>query len=150
LPTAPNPFHHCPSRGSIRSNIDKNGGGKKSACKSRAFRILLCKIFAANILRGILPVGFPQVADSRYLGKIKGMGGGCRHFVDRAAFGTDANRTHLNFIFGGKSQARPALALFPAAQKSTLRISGCLGKNQRWACLLFLLFFFLPFLLCRG
>ncbi len=52
----PDSFHHCPGRGSRRSNIGKNARGQESARKSHAFKILTFKIFVMKILRGISPV----------------------------------------------------------------------------------------------
>ena len=49
-------FHHCPGRGSRRSNIGNNARGQNSGRKSHAFKILTYKIFVMKILRGISPV----------------------------------------------------------------------------------------------
>jgi len=56
LAPSPNLFHHCPGRGSRRSNISKGARGQKSARKSNAFKILTCKIFVMKILQGISPL----------------------------------------------------------------------------------------------
>jgi hypothetical protein len=53
LRSTPDSFHHCPSRGSSRSNIGKGVRGQESARKSHAFKILTFKVFVMNILRGI-------------------------------------------------------------------------------------------------